>query len=590
MVYAANTVGAIIGVFFAIHIGMPFLGLKGLLIFGASLDIGLGLVLLWSIAEKYGSNRLPAAVTALCIFAVTATLLLVKLDPFKMASGVYRMGTLLTPENYKLVYHKDGKTATVSVSLENNGLMSIRTNGKTDAGISINPYIEGPGDELTMSLLALIPMSIYPKAETAANIGLGSGLTTHTLLTNPMLKQVDTVEIEKEMVEAAKSFGSRVELFYKDPRSKIYIDDAKTFFSAYNKKYDIIISEPSNPWVSGVAGLFSEEFYRLIKRHLSENGLFVQWVQLYEIDLNLVASVFKAISSNFSDFVVYAPNYGDILIIAKNKSSIGAPSPHLFYIPETVRAMERVHINNIQDIEIRRIGNKKTLSKLIETYPIHANSDYYPVIDQNAARTRFLNASAQELLLVATESLPAVEMLTGTVQSTEDTNITPTGFFPKTESVYMAMALRDYYTQGSFNPKYKNMTEDIKKQAIQVMNIFQGCSPMAGEEERVVSLFNIFKRMVPYLSPKEMDAIWKRLQSGPCEHSFTITEKQWLSLFKAIGKRDSKVMASSAKSLLESGKIMTEARLRYLVASGMLGFLAQGEKKNLFTFGININR
>lgn len=578
-VYAANTVGAIIGVFFAIHIGMPFWGLKGLLIFGASLDIGLGLVLLWSIAEKYSSNRLPSAVTALCIFVIAVTLLLVKLDPYKMASGVYRTGNLLTPENQKLVYHKDGKTATVSVSLENNGKMSIRTNGKTDAAINMNPYSEGTADEVAMSLLALIPMSIHPKAETVANIGLGSGLTTHILLTNPMLKQVDTVEIEKEMIEAAKSFGYRVDLFYKDPRSKIYIDDAKTFFSAHNKKYDIIISEPSNPWVSGVAGLFSEEFYRLIKRHLSENGVFVQWVQLYEIDLNLVASVFKAISSNFSDFVVYAPNYGDILIVAKNKSSIGAPSPHLFYIPETARAMERVHIKNIQDIEIRRIGNKKILNKLMDAFPIRANSDYYPVLDQNAARTRFLNASAQELLLISTEPLPAVEMLTGTVQSTEDTNITPTDFFPKTESVYMAMALRDYYVQGRVNPKYKNMTEDVKKQAIEVMGIFKKCSPMAGEEERVVSMFNIFKRMVPYLSPKEMDAIWKSLYSGPCEDSFTVTEKQWLSLFKAIGKRDAKTMADSARTLLESGKIMTQARLRYLVASGMLGFLAQGEKK-----------
>jgi spermidine synthase len=192
--------------------------------------------------------------------------------------------------------------------------MSIKTNGKTDASITMDKGIEDTSDESTMILTAAIPMSLNPQAATAASIGLGSGLTSHTLLSNPGLKEVDTVEIEKGMVEAANNFKPRVELVYTDPRSHVYIDDAKTFFSTYNKKYDIIVSEPSNPWVSGVAGLFSEEFYRLIKHHINDNGLFVQWVQLYEINVELVASVLKAVSANFADFAVYAPNDGDIML------------------------------------------------------------------------------------------------------------------------------------------------------------------------------------------------------------------------------------------------------------------------------------
>ena len=71
------------------------------------------------------------------------------------------------------------------------------------------------------------------------------------------------MEIEKAMLEGANNFRPRVESVFSDPRSRIRIDDAKTFFSTYNKQYDLIVSEPSNPWVSGVAGLFSTEFYRL---------------------------------------------------------------------------------------------------------------------------------------------------------------------------------------------------------------------------------------------------------------------------------------------------------------------------------------
>ena len=182
-------------------------------------------------------------------------------------------------------------------------------------------------DESTMILLAAIPMSLNPRAETAAAIGLGSGLTSHTLLTNPRLQQVDTVEIEKGMIEGANNFRPRVELVFSDPRSRIINDDAKTFFSTYNKKYDLIVSEPSNPWVSGVAGLFSSEFYRVIGRHMNDDALFVQWLQLYEINVDLVASVLKAISANFSDFAVYASNDSDIMVIARKNGRCPLRTP-----------------------------------------------------------------------------------------------------------------------------------------------------------------------------------------------------------------------------------------------------------------------
>ena len=271
-VYAANTIGAIIGVFFAVHVGMPLLGLKNLIICGAGLDIALGVGLCWFALAEYGNRRVPVIATVTGCCAVAATLFLVRLDPYKMGSGVYRAGEMLTPAAYDLLYHKDGKTATVSCFRKNDGLMSIRTNGKSDAAIMMASGNETSGDESTMTLLAVIPMSLNPKAVTAAAIGLGSGLTSHTLLSNPRTRQVDTVEIEKGMIEGANNFRPRVESVFSDPRSKIHNDDAKTFFSTYNKKYDLIVSEPSNPWVSGVAGLFSAEFYRLIGRHMNDDG------------------------------------------------------------------------------------------------------------------------------------------------------------------------------------------------------------------------------------------------------------------------------------------------------------------------------
>jgi spermidine synthase len=185
------------------------------------------------------------------------SLLLFNLDPYKMASEVYRTGELITPDEIEFKYYRDGKTATISTFLEKaTGVVAINTNGKTDASINMSVNGIPAGDEPTMILAAVLPMAFNPQARTAANIGLGSGLTTHTLLSNPRLERVDTVEIEEAVVEAAQGFRPRVELAYADPRSTITIEDAKTFFSVHNKTYDVIISEPSNPWVSGVAAFF----------------------------------------------------------------------------------------------------------------------------------------------------------------------------------------------------------------------------------------------------------------------------------------------------------------------------------------------
>lgn len=574
-VYASNTVGAIMGIFFAVHLGMPLLGLKGLIVTGAGLDIALGLALAWNAAAKYKNNRLPAAITVIGISAIVLISFFVSLDPFKMASGVYRKGKLLTPENYNLLYHRDGKTATVSVSLQNDSNMSIRTNGKVDAEIIMIPGREAGPDEYTMTLAAAIPLAVFPEAVTVANIGLGSGLTTHTLLGFPALKQVDTVEIESAMVDAAKHFGYRIGRVYTDPRSNIYIDDAKTFFTSRNKKYDIIISEPSNPWVSGVAGLFSEEFYRLIKNHLTETGVFCQWIQLYEIDIHLVASVLKAISAEFADFVIYAPDDGDILIVARDRGTTDILDYRvLFQNPATAGALKRLHIESMQDIEIRKIGNKKTLDSLVKSYPIRANSDYYPVLDQNAARTRFLHSSARGLLYIANYPLPVLEMLTAFIPSWLETKVNYSPFFPDAKAAFKAMALRDYYISGRFYPRY-DVSDEIKSQAQQLRRLFYDCNPAARHDNTMHNTLNIAVTMIPYLTPVELEALWNSLESGPCTFLLTQQEKRWIQLYKAVGNRDARAMEGASRTLLTDISRFTVGQLRYVVAAGMLGSLVE---------------
>ncbi len=231
-VYAANTFGAIVGVFFATHVGMPLLGLKGLLLTGAALDVALGIVLIWWFREQLAPHWATAA-TALGLGILAFTLAAGPMDLSRLSSGVYRTGKI-NPVEYVNLFHQDGKTASIDLLQSANApgvrQVSIMTNGKPDAMLNMVSSGVPSADESTMILAGALPLALHPAATRVAVIGMGSGLSTHTLLSAPQLSTVDTIEIEPAVIAAANGFRPRVELAYSNPRSHLHIDDAKSFF------------------------------------------------------------------------------------------------------------------------------------------------------------------------------------------------------------------------------------------------------------------------------------------------------------------------------------------------------------------------
>jgi predicted membrane-bound spermidine synthase len=303
-IYAANTIGAIVGVVFAVHVGLPYLGLRNLVVFGVLIDVVLGIYLLARAARKV-KTRQPFIAAAVGLGAIVLVLFRFELDQSLLASGVFRTGDLASTRHEMVRFYADGKTSTVTLRQLGDDYLTLATNGKPEAGIYLGEEDKFTIDEVTMALAGAIGLAYKPDARTAGIIGLGAGITTHTLLLDKDMERVDTVEIEPEVIRAARGFGSHVERVFNDPRSHLEIEDAKTFFSLNNRQYDLIITEPSNPWVSGVASLFSSEFYRMINNYLSDDGVFIQWIHLYEFDDDLVFSVLKAMAPHFDDFVVY---------------------------------------------------------------------------------------------------------------------------------------------------------------------------------------------------------------------------------------------------------------------------------------------
>jgi spermidine synthase len=574
-VYATNTVGAIIGVFFAIHIGLPELGLKGSLWAGAAIDIGLALFILLYLQPT--ENAKPVLIgTAGGIGALCFVMLFVQLDPYKMASGVYRSGKLLSSNNVEVLYHKDGKTATVDLHRENENFVNIRTNGKVDANINMGRNGQMSYDEPTMVLAAAVPFAFYPQAKNAAVIGMGSGLTTHTLLTIPTLKTVDTIEIEPAIVEAAQGFRPRVELAYTDPRSHIHIDDAKTYFSSHGKQYDIVISEPSNPWVSGTASLFTEEFYRLLIRHLTDDGVLVQWLQLYEINIELVASVIKALNPYFEDYAVYNSTDRDILIVAKKKGTLTRPSREVFSLPSLKNELSKIYINNEKDLELRRLADKSAINPLFTSFDISSNSDYYPVLDLRAVKQRFLHNNAADLIALSYAQIPALKMLDKHRLEENVTSITQYHTPTKTMFTMIGTSIRDAYlntgqTNGFFPPKYRENLEAMNRYFFQ-------CTP-ANQATKVDVLLTFSHAILPFLTKQELEGIWQVVKGSACYEQLSSLDQQWIELLYSLSMGDAGTFSKVAKNLLTNPESLQTGHGEFLVGSALLGDLLLNDQQ-----------
>jgi hypothetical protein len=258
--------------------------------------------------------------------------------------------------------------------------------------LSIRPDGAVVPDEYTMIMAAALPLSMRDRYERVGVIGFGSGLTTHALLGSERVGQVDTIEIEPMMVEAARLFDNRVLRAYEDPRSRIVIDDAKAFFASSPRRYDLIISEPSNPWMGGTATLFSDEFYAFVPRYLEKNGLFLQWLQLYEIDPALVSSVLRAMLGHFSDVKAYLTNGEDLLLIAVPHGSVPTPGERLFQDVGLRSDLGRLGFRNVRDLQDSFVMDRRALEAYVNLHPAPANSDFFPILQLQAPAARFMKA------------------------------------------------------------------------------------------------------------------------------------------------------------------------------------------------------
>jgi predicted membrane-bound spermidine synthase len=279
-VYFVNTAGSVVGALAGEFLILPRLGFDGLLAIVVVIYLG-SAALFWSLAPRPDRRRaaIPLGILALVALLITPPLLAFE-PPWNalyysgVRQGSYESYQILNAA-HEVVFRKQGFYGQVTVTRTAQDLY-LKHNGKTDASTNAT-------DNFAQYLLGHLPLLLHPRPERVVNIGLGGGITLGAITAHPEPREIVQVELDPLVVEATRTWFSQANRdALGDPRLRLAIDDGRSFIERGAEKYDVIISEPPNLWVSGVSGLFTREFYQAAKARLRPGGMLCQWLPLYE--------------------------------------------------------------------------------------------------------------------------------------------------------------------------------------------------------------------------------------------------------------------------------------------------------------------
>ncbi|MCI0537088.1 MAG: fused MFS/spermidine synthase, partial [Verrucomicrobiales bacterium] len=260
-------------------------------------------------------------------------------------------------------------------------------NGKSEASTGL--------DVSTQLLIGHVPMLLRPQSRQALVVGLGSGMTAGAVARHPSIERLDVVEISPEVVEAARFFAEHNDRVHENPRVRIVLDDAKSFLRTTTNRYDILISEPSNPWMAGVAGVFTREYYETCRDRLQTNGLMLQWVQIYETDdetLNLVLRTFTAV---FPFTSIWRPGLSDLALVGSAQPFEPDLDAWLrrFEEPAIRSDLGRIEIDRPVQLLAREVISGRNGAFIIPPEgPVH--SDFFPELEFRAQKAFFVKRGA----------------------------------------------------------------------------------------------------------------------------------------------------------------------------------------------------
>lgn len=323
--YSINTLGAIIGAFVAGFAIIPAVGSEQTLLWACAGSGIIGGALLFAFGPKQGAGKIIAAVLSVAILVWVCTAPQIWNLRMVTSSQKVRRGLVWNkkaPEAFDkwvkevdkafdILFWKDGIASNVAIIQFPDQQISLLTNGHIDAST-------GRTDMSTQALLPTIPLLVKTGATDVGDVGWGSGTTMGYSLLFPIKKMV-CAEIEPAVIETSKWFHTVNLAPEKDPRLTITYNDGRNYMMATDETFDVITSEPSNPWQAGVCNLYTQEYFQVCHDRLKPGGIFAMWWQYNEVSSDNLSRVFSSLKKVFKHVVVFQVFTGDISAIASDE-------------------------------------------------------------------------------------------------------------------------------------------------------------------------------------------------------------------------------------------------------------------------------
>jgi spermidine synthase/MFS family permease/tetratricopeptide (TPR) repeat protein len=395
--YSANTLGAIVGAFVSGFVVVPCIGVEKTLVLCAGGSILIGLFVL-TVAQNKVPKVALAAVMAITVgitgWAIQSSttkvwdqLALLDIQTLRRTFRWKGVSEQVPPypewlsklhSTIKLLCYYDGACGTAGVyEASRNHWRSLLTNGHVDASY---------GDQHTQVLLAALPLAVYPQARDICVVGWGSGVTVG-VAGKWKNANVTAIEIEPVVVDASRYFSKINYEPYNNKQIGLEKNDGRNYLLATDRKFDLIISEPSNPWQSGVCNLFTKEFFESSKRSLRPDGVFSLWLQINEISPKNVLRILSALHSVYPYVMPMQTKLGDFAVLASARPiQIGRNNVNLV-LKDAVMGpiLSTVGIKSAHDVVARVVATPAAMSALVkDTEP---NSDDLNHLEYEVSKT-----------------------------------------------------------------------------------------------------------------------------------------------------------------------------------------------------------
>ena len=387
--YAVNTIGAIAGAFVTGFVLIPKTSTKFTLIVASAICLIVA-GYAYQPAASVGDRALRRALSVGLTFSLVVVLI-VMTPPMNLADlsiGAYdslirvlaqsreglkddtkeRNGS----DRHKLLMYQEGPTSTVSVR-QDQDTISMAINGRTNAS-------DSEFDMPTQVMLAQVPMLVAPKLGNGLVIGFATGVSVGAMLQSP-IQSVTCVELELATVNGSHFFDHVNNQPLNDSRTKLIIDDARTYLRVTPNRYDVIVSEPSHPWVPGVANLFTQEFFEMGRSRLTDEGVFVQWLQIYQLSTDSLRSVLATYQKVFPHVMVFrvrgAGKGKDLILVGSNRPLNLDLLPQRLADERIAKELARVNLKTEEDVRSWFVCDESKLGPAVSGAKINTDDNMH---------------------------------------------------------------------------------------------------------------------------------------------------------------------------------------------------------------------